>query len=51
MQFDRENYEQQGAGLGLTLSRMLVQLHEGKLEIESVPAQGTTVMVKFKCSG
>jgi signal transduction histidine kinase len=47
MQFDRHRYEQQGLGLGLILARFLVQLHDGKLSIESVPNQGTTVTVAF----
>lgn len=43
MQFDRDRYEQQGMGLGLTLARMLAALHGGRLELESAPGQGTTV--------
>jgi signal transduction histidine kinase len=48
MQFDRSYYEQQGSGLGLALAALLVHLNHGKLHIESVPGQGTTVAVTFQ---
>jgi len=32
-----------GTGLGLALSRRLMEMHGGKLELESVPGSGTTV--------
>ena len=35
----------EGTGLGLPLSKALVELHGGKLYIESVPGAGTTVTV------
>jgi signal transduction histidine kinase len=47
MQFERRQYEQQGLGLGLEITRLLVQLNDGKLRIESAPDQGTTVAVTF----
>ena len=34
-----------GAGLGLTLVKAFAELHGGRLEIESVVDQGTTVRV------
>ncbi len=37
----------EGAGLGLALSRSLMELHGGKLEIESELGQGTTVIATF----
>jgi signal transduction histidine kinase len=37
----------EGVGLGLPLANALVQLHQGRLSIESVPGAGTTVTVDF----
>jgi signal transduction histidine kinase len=45
VQFDRHQYEQQGFGLGLTLVKRLVELHDGTFEIASTAHQGTTVTV------
>jgi signal transduction histidine kinase len=36
-----------GAGLGLSIVRSFVELHGGKVQIESVPGQGTTVVCIF----
>jgi signal transduction histidine kinase len=47
MQFERGYYEQQGLGLGLIIARLLAQLNQGELIIESSPKQGTTVTVIF----
>jgi len=35
----------QGTGLGLPLTKSLVTLHEGEMDIKSVPGEGTTVTV------
>ncbi len=37
----------EGTGLGLSLSRQLVELHDGQLGINSEAGQGTTVIVTF----
>lgn len=41
------NRKHQGAGLGLPLSKRLVELHGGSLQLESTLGIGTTVIVKL----
>jgi PAS domain S-box-containing protein len=38
-------HQQEGTGLGLAICRSLIELHQGRIEIESRPGQGTTVRV------
>ncbi len=45
IQFDRKLYEQQGSGLGIAIAKRLAELYGGKLTIESIPNQATTVYV------
>lgn len=45
VQFERQVYEQQGQGLGLTVTRRLVELHGGKMEVSSEYGKTTTVSV------
>ncbi len=47
-QFEREHYEQQGAGLGLAIARRLVALYGGQLTIDSAAGQGCTVKVMLQ---
>jgi signal transduction histidine kinase len=44
-QFERKLYEQQGSGLGLSITKRLAQLLGGELSIESTPDKQTTVQV------
>ncbi|HTY67343.1 MAG TPA: PAS domain-containing sensor histidine kinase [Alphaproteobacteria bacterium] len=41
------NRRYEGTGLGLTVAKLLVELHGGTLAIESVPKSGTTVTVSL----
>lgn len=45
VQFDRTFFEQQGVGLGLTLVRGIVRLHDGEVAITSERGLGTQITV------
>jgi len=47
LQFERDKYEQQGMGLGLTIAMKIAKLYDGKLEINSVYGKQTEVVVTF----
>ncbi len=47
VQFNRNVYEQQGSGLGLTVAKQLIEVHGGSLSIQSDIGQGTTVTVRL----
>lgn len=47
LQFDRAEYEQQGAGLGLALVHQICHRYEGTIDIDSTPGEGTTVAVRL----
>jgi len=42
-----ENANEQGTGLGLPLSKAMVELHGGTLELDSDDGRGTTVFITF----
>ena len=46
-QFDRNRFEQQGSGVGLTLVRGLAEATSGRFEIASRPGEGTTVRIEW----
>ncbi len=47
MQFDRAFYEQQGVGLGFIIAKRLIELHGGKIKLDSQTDVGTTVHITF----
>ena len=51
MQFDRKTFEQQGAGLGLVISKRMTELLGGQFQISSVPGAETVVQVGFGMPG
>jgi two-component system, sensor histidine kinase and response regulator len=44
-QFERKIYEQRGSGLGLAIAKRLVEIHGGRMVIDSQPGLGTSVRV------
>lgn len=46
-QFQREQFEQQGVGIGLEIAKSIVSLHDGKFEIISKINEGTTIIIKL----
>ena len=44
---NRLSKDYEGTGVGLSLTKELVELHKGKIEVESCEGKGTTVVVKI----
>ncbi len=49
-QINRERFEQQGLGLGLTIARQLIELNDGLFEISSASGKGTQITMGFRTS-
>lgn len=47
MQFDREQHEQQGLGLGLMIAKRLTEIHGGNIRVSSIQGNGTTISIFF----
>ncbi len=45
MQFEKEKYQQRGIGLGLSLAKLIVELHSGIITFHAVKGEGTTVSI------
>lgn len=43
----RFSKDKQGIGLGLPLTKMIVEAHNGTIEVDSVPGEGTTFFLSF----
>ncbi len=47
MQFERKHYEQQGSGLGLIISKRIVELYGGEFSVENITSNQTVVCIKL----
>jgi signal transduction histidine kinase len=49
IQFDRQFYEQQGMGLGLSIAQTLIEFYGGELKIDSQENVGTNLQISIPC--
>lgn len=49
-QFERDTYEQQGAGLGLTIAKRLTEMYDGQFLINSIYGERTEVIIILPAS-
>ena len=47
MKFYKGSAKSRGSGIGLAVSEEIVRLHDGALDIESTPGEGTTVRIRL----
>jgi K+-sensing histidine kinase KdpD len=47
MQFERQFYEQQGMGLGLSLAKILVEFYGGNIDVQSQENMGTNLSISI----
>jgi len=47
MQFEREEQEQQGVGLGFSIAKRLAEVHGGNMTVRSKHGEGTRVHVQL----
>lgn len=51
IQSDRERNEQQGAGMGLPITKGIIEAHKGTVTLHSVPDEGTRVTIRLPLVG
>lgn len=46
-QHNREEWEQQGSGIGLTLVKGIIEAHNGQIKLRAIPDKGATITVSL----